>query len=382
MKDYTFTGQIRPMKLVFFDLQRDTTRLDASRYSEPLSFPPNVVTQPAEDIQAGDLYYNNKIMNFYGDSFHITTPGYNYTWTYEPASANRLVVSAPRINAELDKTYVPQQIKLGTFQTSSTCQLVLPSPTTKPWPTTCDDVNGAAIRGAIEAAPVGYMHLNGKRLGNLSAIEAIPNRPSWASSESDSRARRNDRRGDHLERGRARRRRRARFSKDCRTKSLTDCFIGRFGWLGDRVSLEDQVANAAFVEMNMTTSEGYQNAYGNDKVPFPIRYAFPNCGPANKTCVESKGNADLTERDIDRMAEYARWVGNPTRSEFEVSLPDVIAGERRSSSELNCDTCHVDREDQDRSRRHDADQELPGPLDDARRASGPVRSCRTSGPIC
>ena len=39
VKDYTFTGQIRPMKLVFFDLQaRYDARLDASRYSEPLAF--------------------------------------------------------------------------------------------------------------------------------------------------------------------------------------------------------------------------------------------------------------------------------------------------------------------------------------------------------
>ncbi len=81
VKDYTFTGQIRPMKLVFFDLHRDTTRLDSSRYSEPLAFAANLVEHPPRNVQAGDLYYNNKIMNFYGDSFHVTTPGYNYAWT-------------------------------------------------------------------------------------------------------------------------------------------------------------------------------------------------------------------------------------------------------------------------------------------------------------
>ena len=114
-------------------------------------------------------------MNFDGDSFRsTTTPGYNQTWTYEPASANRMVVSIARVNAELGKTYVPQQVRLGAFQTSSTCQLVLPSPTTKPWPTTCDDVNDSAIRGAIDSGAVGFMLLNGKRLGNLSAMEAIP----------------------------------------------------------------------------------------------------------------------------------------------------------------------------------------------------------------
>jgi CxxC motif-containing protein (DUF1111 family) len=128
--------------------------------------------------------------------------------------------------------------------------------------------------------------------------------------------------------------------KVCATRSLADCYIGRFGWVGDRASLEDQVANAAFVEMNMTTSEGYKKLYASDKVMFPIRYAYPNCGPANKTCVESRSNADLSERDIQRMADYARWLGSPTRSEFEVSLPDVIAGEK-VFRRLQCDTCHV-----------------------------------------
>ena len=40
------------------------------------------------------------------------------------------------------------------------------------------------------------------------------------------------------------------------------------------------------------------------------------------------------------MADYARWLGNPTRSEFTVSLPDVIAGEK-IFGELKCNTCHV-----------------------------------------
>ncbi len=47
--------------------------------------------------------------------------------------------------------------------------------TTKPWPANCNDVNGDAITAAIATGEVGYMHLNGKRLGNLSAMEAIPN---------------------------------------------------------------------------------------------------------------------------------------------------------------------------------------------------------------
>jgi hypothetical protein len=183
VKDYTFTGQIRPMKLVFFDLQRDlqrnlqgASRLDDSVYSKPLAFSPSVVAQTRRLGAIQNLYYNNKVMNFYGDSLHVTRPGYTYDWYYEPANSNRMVVTTPRVNSELNnKMYQPLQVKLGTFQTDPNCQLILPSPTSKPWPENCSDINNAAIHGAIDGGQVGFMLLNGKRLGNLSAIEAIPN---------------------------------------------------------------------------------------------------------------------------------------------------------------------------------------------------------------
>jgi len=340
VKDYTFTGQIRPMKLVFFDLRRDVARLDSSRFSEPLAFASIMRASAPRTAQADDLYYNNKIMNFYGDSFHATTPGYSYAWTYEPANANRMVVRAPRLNAELNKTYVPRQIKLGSFQTNPSCELVLPAPTTKPWPSTCDEVNDAAIRTAIDGGALGYMLLNGKRLGNLSAIEAIPNQSIVGFKAAQTASLGASIAGEIIWNAGSRDGVDGKLQLNCRTKSLTDCFIARFGFIGDRVSLEDQVANAAFVEMNMTTSEGYKKLYPNDKVVFPIRYAHPNCGPANKTCVTSTGNADLSELDIDRMAEYGRWLGNPTRSELQVALPEVIAGEK-IFRRVNCDTCHV-----------------------------------------
>ena len=346
VKDYTFTGRIRPMKLVFFDLKRVASPLDDSVYSEPLAFSASLAAQPLSAIQAEDLYYNNEIMNFYGDSFHVTTPGYDYVWNYEPANSNRMVVNTARVNSELNKTYQPQQVKLGTFQTSSSCQLVLPAPTSKkPWPKDCSDVNDAAIHEAIDGSAadgsaVGFMLLNGKRLGNLSAIEAIPNAAILDFHQSQTAALGAARAGEILWNAGSRDGLDGKVHKVCQTKSLTDCYIGRFGWLGDRVSIEDQVANAAFVEMNMTTREGYQKLYPNGKVMFPIRYAYPDCGPANKTCVESEGNADLSEQDIDRMAAYARWVGNPTRSEFTVSLPEVIAGEE-IFRRIQCNTCHV-----------------------------------------
>src|SRR4030095_12957142 len=69
------------------------------------------------------------------------------------------------------------QVALKTFQTDPSCQL-LPSPgVSNPWPSGCADINDAAIHDAIDKkGEVGFMHLNGKRLGNLSAIEAIPNK--------------------------------------------------------------------------------------------------------------------------------------------------------------------------------------------------------------
>jgi len=297
-------------------------------------------------------------MNFYGDSFHVSpkegAAEFGYSWNFVDADSIRLVVTASRLDPELNKQYVPQQIKLQSFTTPKDCQLVLFAPIGKPWPITCDDIAEKAIQDAVTAtasgsAKVGYMHLNGKRLGNLGVIEAIPNeeikgfqrdqqanldkvKPGlakfageivWAPGSRDGVGTNG-----------------AIVRKDCRTNSLTDCFIGRFGWLGDRGSLEDQVANAAYVEMNMTSSASYDALYGTDKVAIPIRYKYPNCGPANKTCMDSPGNSDLSELDIKRMADYGRWLGDPTRSEVQVSQPEVIAGEKIFKS-LQCDTCHV-----------------------------------------
>jgi len=344
VKDYTFTGEIRPMKLVFFDLRPNLERLSSSHYSEPLVASAEAIANAPRTVGVDDLYYNNKIMNYYGDSFHVTPPGatavFNFDWKYEPANANRLVVGVERKNNELGKTYQPMQVKLLTFTTPSTCELEPPPPNFSQWPQKCSDIDDAAIHAAIDGGAVGYMLLNGKRLGNLSAIEAIPNQ-AIIGFRNNERAKLGPAvAGELIWSPGSRDGIGGTVKLDCRTKSLTDCYIGRFGWLGDRASLEDQVANAAFVEMNMTTKQGYQKLYAKTKVASPIRYDYPNCGEANKLCVESPGNSDLSERDIERMADYARWLGNPTRSEVQVSQPDVIAGEK-IFKRLQCDTCHV-----------------------------------------
>lgn len=353
VRDYTFTGEIRPMKLVFFDLQRATAGLDASRYSEPLSFPKRLLRDVARLAPRGgltgreqDVYYRNKIMNFYGDSFHVTTPGYGYTWKYETANPSRVVVAATRHNSETNRTYELLQVQLGTF-TISPDVTFNPSPGGgTPWPTSRADIDDHAIHAAINGGEVGFMLLNGRRLGNLGAIEAIPNKAIQKFYEDQKAALGEKMAGEIVWNAGSRDGVDGKVQKNCTTKSLTDCFIGRFGWIGDRVSLEDQVANAAFVEMNITTSEGYRKLYPTGNVKFPIRYGYQNCGPANKSCRDTtktndtKGNADLSEKDVQRMAAYARWLGSPTRSEFQVSQPDVINGEE-VFRQVKCHTCHV-----------------------------------------
>jgi Di-haem oxidoreductase, putative peroxidase len=365
--DYTFTGHIRPMKLVFFDTNRITTAMDESVYSKPLTL---LGSGPGPSPH----YYNNKIMNFYGDSFHVVNANsvykyaYSFDWIYGPADASRMVVNTPRINFELyNKTYQPLKILLGVFNTPSPCPPIASMPmsgvSSSAWPANCNDISGDAIATAIENGTVGVMLLNGRRLGNLGAIEAIPNggtaTPPPAMSirgfqQSQITALTAALAGTPMtvpmtaattmaggivwNSGT-----RGGVGGDqklaCTSGSLTDCYIGRFGWLGDRVSLEDQVANAAFVEMNMTTKQGYNQLYPNGNAS-PIRYFFPNCGPADVTCNASGGNGDLLESDVDRMADYARWIGSPTRSEFVVSLPDVIGGETIFNN-LKCNLCHV-----------------------------------------
>jgi CxxC motif-containing protein (DUF1111 family) len=342
VKDYTFTGQIRPMKLVFFDLKRDAARLDGSRYSEPLAFSASMVAKAPRTMKTDDLYYNTAVMNYYGDSFHETSKD-SVDWHYVEADAKRLVVPDARKNVELGTTYTPWQVKLDSFTTNGPCSLVKPAPTTKPWPTDCKDVEGKAIQAVIDGTQVGFLFLNGKRLGNLSAMEAIPNQAIIDFRDAQKALLGDAIAGELIWNAGARdgiANKDSKVQKECKSKSLRDCFIGRFGWIGDRVSLEDQVANAAFVEMNMLTTKGYEKLYGTSSELFPIRYAHPNCGAANKTCVESKGNGELSERDVERMADYARWVGNPTRSDYKVALPEVIAGEK-VFRKVGCDACHV-----------------------------------------
>ena len=239
----------------------------------------------------------------------------------------------------------------------------LPGSFNSTWPTSCSDITGTAINTAIapkQGAPsVGFMLLNGRRLGNLGAIEAIPTggvtRPFPAMSIQGFQQTQIKTLGLAALAGEIVWTNGTRGGIDGDIKlrcpaangNLTNCYAGRFGWIGDRVSLEDQVANAAFVEMNISTNQGYKDLYGSGIATFPLRYNFANCGPANLKCRGNpptvpavQSNSDLLEQDVERMADYARWLGSPTRSDFTVTLPDVVAGEKVFVN-LQCNLCHV-----------------------------------------
>jgi CxxC motif-containing protein (DUF1111 family) len=390
-KDYTFTGTVHPMKLVFFDLAR--RNISNSVYSNPAAF--------------FGIIYANKIMNFYGDSFRVTQPGKpwsgNYTWTIDPIDTTvphiEVVDTTSRINLETGQTYLPRQVNLGAFTVSASCQQPgwfnsPPNPQSAPyWPQACSDITGSEITKAITVTAangptnpgvsggVGYMLLNGKRLGNSGALEAIPNggvTPPFPAmsiqgfqqtqiTELTTALTNNKVQNPQAvaaqmagaiawnvgtRAGNIDPRDTADVKLSCNpasNPSLATCWIGRFGWIGDRVSLEDQVANAAFIEMSMSSSTAYKTLYPGGTKVFPLRYQFPNCGLADKTCIDTSNpnlkppgnsNADLFEQDINRMADYARWLGSPTRSEFTVSLKLVNDGEQ-VFKKLNCNSCHV-----------------------------------------
>jgi hypothetical protein len=372
-KDYTFASTIYPMKLVFFDLAR--RNISASIYSNP----------------AG-VVFANPVMNYYGDNFRVTQPDKpwsgGYTWSLDAIDTTipHIVVvdTNTRQNWETGQLYVPRQVNLRNFTTpkSDLCSLNdVPSDNLKPyWPADCGAITSdkivAAIAASVNGPPdpkgpatpggVGYMLLNGRRLGNSGAIEAIPNSAIMgfrnnqiaelikagvasgvAAAMAGTIAWENGTRAGNINP-----RDSVNVKLACNPNSATPfdtCWIGRFGWLGDRVSLEDQVANAAFIEMGMTSSTAYKTLYpGGPNGHFPVRYQFPNCGLANKACIDTKlpppnppnSNGDLSEEDIDRMADYARWLGSPTRSEFTASLQVVNDGEQVFRN-LKCNTCHV-----------------------------------------
>lgn len=328
--DYTYSNKELPsMKMVLFDL------------GEPRS----------------DGLYSNKIMNFYGDSFHVNQQDRLPTYTMKYVTIKikgdyEIVDKTPRHkNHRINDFYEPQRIAINNIKTGTNivCKNIdgiVAKPVDIPdtiWPDSCADVSGAAIAEAINEsdAKVGFMHLLGRRLGNTPMIEMIPdqlirktqfdqqvltgfpgNYPLVAGTRGGGKS----------------------YYRNCYSSNNPEnCYISRWGWVGDRASLEDQIANAANVEMNMTSTESYTMLYGRnppDNSAQLLRYNKPACGPADLFCQNQAANSDIKEQEIKDMATYQRWIGIPNRSEYQVASAEVQAGEV-IFKDLQCHSCHV-----------------------------------------
>jgi hypothetical protein len=243
----------------------------------------------------------------------------------------------------------PKRVVVSGFDTGDSCPDIESKPANvdaASWPASCADVKGSAVEQAIANGDVGFMHLLGRRLGNTPLIEMIPDQtiqdtqlaqatsltypgcyPLAPGTRAGSGGGTNYRTCQSGHQG----------------TTPQDCYIGRWGWIGDRASLEDQIANAATVEMNVTSKEGYGEVHPNatDEKQL-VRYRDTLCGPADAACQKSLANSDITEQEIRDMATYQRWIGIPQRSEYQVSSQVVQDGEAVFKG-LHCDSCHVIR---------------------------------------
>ncbi len=129
------------MKLVFFDLRRDTTRAGrVALFGAAVATPAALVAPPRTMTADENLYYNNKVMNYFGDSFHVTSrrnrilldlcgdqgAGRIAWWS----KVERKNPGPHRSHTEQGKVYKPVEIKLDAFQTDR-ARSRLPAPTTK-----------------------------------------------------------------------------------------------------------------------------------------------------------------------------------------------------------------------------------------------------------
>ena len=350
-RDYTYTNKELPaMKMVLFDTKAGTGRIEQCNPDElSVSVSPNSSDAP---------YYANKIMNFYGDSLHVNQSGglptYNMTYVpITPGSGFEVVASdSPRKPQDRDIAYQPMRVEISGIKTDGQCTTANsfnanPGVDGSSWPASCADVSGDAIAEAIANGEIGFMHLLGRRLGNTPLIEMIPDETILAAQ----RAQHTDSNIEYagcygLTAGTRLISADVRDYRRCETNQLgdapNDCYISRWGWIGDRASLEDQIANAAVVEMNITSRAGQTALHANDaNLAKLVRYKQALCGPADAGCNPEKANSDITEQEIDDMATYQRWIGIPQRSEYQVSSDAVQRGEEVFTDQLQCNSCHI-----------------------------------------
>jgi hypothetical protein len=350
-RDYTYTNRELPsMKMVLFDLKAPSGKVEQCNADGQLV--------PASTESSLDPYYANKIMNFYGNSFHVNQSGGlpTYDMAYTPITSNsgfEVVANAvPRKPQDRDVAYQPMRIEISGIETGARCKTANsinanPGVDDSRWPASCADVTGNAISQAIADGEIGFLHLLGRRLGNSPLIEMIPNQTILATQRAQRTAGNIQYAGCYgLTAGTRLIKPGVSEYRRCETHKLgenrSDCYISRWGWMGDRASLEDQVANAAVIEMNITSKAGERALHKDETDPGKlVRYSRALCSPADASCNPDAANSDITEQEIADMATYQRWIGIPQRSEYQVSSAAVQQGEKIFNEQLQCSSCHT-----------------------------------------
>jgi len=363
-RDYTYTNTELPsMKMVLFDLKDSAAPLEQCDANDH--------TQPRTGTHSLDQFYTNKIMNFYGNSLHVNQQNNlpTYAMEYVPitdgdGSGFEVVDRTTRRPRESDTLYRPRRLSISNIvtrdDTYQRCEGIEPlDPDANvdgdAWPGSCADVTGDKILQAIAEGEIGFLHLNGRRLGNTPLIEMIPDKIITDTHG----AQRDDETFKYpgcygLAAGTRSGKDGAIHYRSCDTglapsenASSEDCYISRWGWIGDRASLEDQIANAAIVEMNITSEQSYDAVHPDASAQSQlVRYNQTLCGPADAKCKDkdrSAPNSDITEQEIRDIATYQRWIGIPPRSEYQVASSMVQEGERVFKEDLKCNSCHVIR---------------------------------------
>ncbi len=346
-RDYTYSNKELPsMKMVLFDLKGDEASVD---YHQLLD------KKARKDVLNSPLpLYNNPIMNFYGDSFHVNQENNLPTYAMEYVAVKKvdgfeLVETKSRGK---EQHYIPKRIVVSKINTGETCTGIALKPERVPattWPQNCDAVNGKALEAAIENQVVGFMHLVGRRLGNTPMIEMMPDKIMLQAELSQA-----DLFGDIRYAGDVTLTAGTRVGasgeynyRSCQSEPAEygegddECYLSRWGWIGDRASLEDQVANAAIVEMGVSSIASYMELHpaANDEDVL-VRYSQSLCGAADANCLLDRENSDITEQEIRDLATYQRWIGIPNRSEYQVASKIVQDGEKLFE-ELDCNSCHL-----------------------------------------
>ncbi len=367
-RDYTYSNtEQTPLKMVFFDLKDNAGRRDACDDNNH-TIPKEIGLTPLGPARGTRRLYSNKIMNFFGNSFHLYQnqnrlsyrmeyvdlcggDGFEVVDTTLRRPTTRGAGSACPPVGGYWSAYQPKRatVDLSQIRAGDVCNGLAALPDgvdAMDWPSRCDEVAGGAIDKAIRDGEIGFMHLLGRRLGNTPMIELVPEKVivetqrqqaldedmGVAGCISLAPGTRSGGAGEFNYR---------KCSSGKRGTDRNDCYIGRWGWIGDRASLEDQVANAAHVEMNITSSDGFEKVHPNVRDDDSlVRYDGTLCGPADADCQALAPNSDLSEQDIRDMATYQRWIGIPNRSEYQVSSEKVQKGEE-IFERLKCSSCHV-----------------------------------------